>query len=115
MSSAPPAAVPIVVRVTLSRGSGKPFANPDPCHARWRRASGGDVVRFQCPDPFTVEFPKDSPFDVRRLDGQRENGLFVAEGRIREDVPEEETRFKYDLTVDGETVDPDIVVKKDPR
>ena len=105
---APPATVDVILGLDRDE---VPFAKPQSAEA-WRRAGGGDLVRYQSRNTFTVRFRNGSPFTGDVLDGVPSNGTYVAEDRIRDDA--ELRSYKYDLTVDGKPIDPEIVVKQDP-
>ena len=103
-----------VVQVRLGLGRDrKPYARPNSCEA-WFRSTDRDTVSFTCADEFTIRFDKGdgSPFDDEILIGVGQNGFFEIEAALRANV--EERTYAYSLTV-GETIDPDIVVKRDPR
>jgi hypothetical protein len=109
-----------VVPVNLGKGpsGSEPWAKPNRAEAWLTRQGEGDIVRFQCRYPFTVTFKNESPFEWTEREGAKLNGLFTAEGTVRSDAlgeNEEEKPFAYALTVDGQHVDPEVVVKKDPR
>ncbi len=105
------------VIVNLGTDANGPWARPRQAVAL-QRESGGDKVRFQSRYPFEVAFKGETPFEWASAEGEAENGLHVAYGTVQPNtlgpgVPEK--WFGYDLTVDGVTIDPDVVVKKDPR
>ncbi len=102
---------PTVVVVTVGLGPGGPWAKPDRAEA-WQRARDADTVRFQGRQEFVIEFGQESPFPLNRYEGQQEGNRYIAEAQVRLDAPE--GSYKYDLTIDGQTLDPEIVVKKDP-
>ena len=103
--------------VNLGKDASGPWARPRQAVAR-QGADGGDTVRFQSPYPFRVAFKGESPFEWASAEGEDHNGVHVAYGTVQPNtlgpgVPE--NWFGYDLTVAGDTIDPDVVVKKDPR
>ncbi|NIP82991.1 MAG: hypothetical protein GWM90_28690 [Gemmatimonadetes bacterium] len=97
------------VPVNLGLAGDKPFAKPDEAEC-WRK----DTVRFQSVDPFTVDFKNESPFATDPIEGAKTNGLYEAVVTVRPDAPDDDHHYPYTLTVGGHTVDPEIVVKKDP-
>lgn len=109
MITAPESIDLALVPINLGVAHEKPFAKPDRGEC-WRR----DTVSFRCHDPFTVEFKGESPFQETTLEGVKTNGLFVAEATVRDDAPDDDHAYPYALTVDGHTVDPEIVVRGDP-
>lgn len=98
--------------------NGPPWAQPAQA-VTFLKSGVGDTVRFQSPQEFTVEFKGATPFEWATQSGTDEGGgVFRAIGTVQPDALEpgvQEKHFGYNLTVDGVTVDPDVVVKKDPK
>jgi hypothetical protein len=101
-----------VVHVNVGLGKHGPWAKPDK-QTVWTRPGDADRVRFQGPDEFTIEFETAMPFPNKKYVAQPVDGLYVVDEQILLDAPEDD--YKYTLTTDGQTLDPDIVVRKDPR
>lgn len=105
------------VIVNLGLDAKGPWARPRAAEA-YLRVNGPDTVRFQSSYPFTVSFKGESPFEWTEREGDQDGGLFVAYGTVRADALGPGVTMKgyeYGMTVGGETVDPEVVVKKDPR
>lgn len=88
-----------------------PFAAPKACYC-WHK----DAVRFQSHDWFKVEFEEgNSPFVETTLEGVKTDGLYRAQATVVADAEDgRDVHFKYALTLAGHTVDPEVVVTKDP-
>lgn len=102
--------------VNLGLDAHGPWARPRAAEA-YLRTDGGDTVRFQSRYPFAVRFKGETPFHWAEREGEEDGGLFVAYGEVREDALGPGVTIKgyeYGMTVDGKTVDPEVVVKKDP-
>lgn len=70
-------------------------------------ASKGEQVSWECPDSksgFTVNFPQGSPFASSSFDQNRPFSGPVKQGA-------ELKTYKYNVTVDGNTLDPGLTVK----
>lgn len=103
--------------VNLGLDAKGPWARPRAAEA-YLHIDGGDSVRFQSAHPFTVRFKGESPFAWTVREGEADGGLFVAYGTVRDNALGPGVTMKgyeYGMTVGGETEDPEVVVKKDPR
>lgn len=106
-------ATPDLETVTVNLGiiGETPFAKPDKCRC-WK----ADTVAFHSNEAFTVEFKADAPFHEHVLRGVRvSEGRYLAVAEVIEDTEDEDRSFGYNLTVGGHTVDPEVVVTRDPR
>ena len=106
-----------VVHVNVGLGKAGPWAKPESATV-WTRPDAPDLIHLQGSEAFTIEFKADSPFPQKKYEAWPKNGQFVVEERIRRSTGY--GTYRYDLTFregkpDEVTLDPDLVVKKDPR
>lgn len=82
---------------------------PDKVFRYWSRSRDGRIVRLgrgdtltlTCAEPFSIQFPRASPFGARRIDAHRESVLHVREWFITATVREDALDGAYPYTVEA--------------